>query len=297
MVDVERLLRDFRVNYATSGPDVSQGWIGVRCPWCNDHGQHLGICLDNNAVSCWKCGAHKFTQTVAKLIKVSDQEAWDICKHYGGIRSASIDKRKKARAAFLDLPDAPWSKRAQEYLASRFVTEELIMTYDLRYGGPVGFWAHRIIIPVYVNGVLVSATGRTIHDAVEPRYLNNPIEKSVIDMKHTFLGLDLLPNKKKAVVVEGPFDAIKGGPGFISGFGATLTKQQLLQLSDMEHVTIMFDADDTGRRKADLYAETLASIGIEVDIMTLASDNGYKDLGAMPVEEIISVRKALGLEV
>jgi len=41
--DVEQFLYDYSVSYTTSGKNVSQGWIGVQCPFCDDHSSHGGF--------------------------------------------------------------------------------------------------------------------------------------------------------------------------------------------------------------------------------------------------------------
>ena len=46
MIDVPRLFADFRVD---SNPKVNPGWLNVRCPFCGDTGQHLGVREDGES--------------------------------------------------------------------------------------------------------------------------------------------------------------------------------------------------------------------------------------------------------
>ncbi len=294
MIDVERFLSDHRIPYATSGSNVSRGWIGLNCCYCSDNSGHLGIHLNTGAVSCWKCGKHRLLPTLARLSGMPESDTLVLMKRYEtGIQRHHVDERK-ASAQVVTLPAFNWTGRATDYLLDRHIQPFHIKEYGLQYGGNVGEWAFRIIIPVVSGGQVVSATGRTICKTVEPRYYNLPIERSVVDIKHTFLGMDKCLKRDHVVLVEGPFDAIKGGPGVISGFGSSLKRQQLLMLTRFKKVTLLFDSDATGRRKARILAEQLQRLGIDTETVFL--DDGGKDLGDLTHSEVCNVRAELGLE-
>lgn len=166
-----------------------------------------------------------------------------------------------------------------------------ITTYDLRGGGIVGDWAYRIVIPVYYNNYIVSATARTIAEEVRPKYKSLSNSLSVIDLKHVFLGLDLVKGSSVAVV-EGPLDAIRGGPGFIAAFGATLSEEQLLLLKEFDTIYFVRDSDEAGEQFVDEAYKLSAICTSNIEVVQL---EGAKDVGAMKDDEIAGVRKELRL--
>ena len=206
-----------------------------------------------------------------------------------GLHRQSYEEFKGSSKEII-LPKRLFTSKEREYLDSRGFTDKHVQYADIRGGGITGEWAFRIVIPLVIQRRIVGATGRAIVPGMEPRYRNLPKQDQIIEMKSTFLGLDNAGSTP--VVVEGPFDAIKGGPGFISGFGASLTSKQLLVLSRFKKVYFLFDNDSVGRAKSLQWAAEVSMIGVDTEI--LARDNGTKDLGGSPESLIKEIRSELG---
>lgn len=290
--------KEFNIPFTTDSPNVSQGWVGLKCPFCGDHSDHLGFNLSVGAFSCWRCGNKHTVDTIARLLAVPKQDATRIYAQHlvrNTLHNPDTGKpRRKANASQIILPTNDFTKLELAYLKKRNLLS-VKDHYDLRSGGIVGDWAFRIVIPIKLNGVIVSATGRYIVDKEGIlRYKTLPIEAEVIHHKHTFLGLDDISDSQTCILVEGPIDAMRGGKGFLSGFGMMLTQEQIALLSKMRYLAIMFDNEDQAYRQACKYAEQIAVIGsTEVEVIRL---NGpYKDLGEMDDDAIADVRKELGL--
>lgn len=64
--DVLSYLDDMGIEYSTGGDNVSSGWVGIQCPFCSDHKNHLGINLNHKNFSCWICNERG---DVVKLIQ------------------------------------------------------------------------------------------------------------------------------------------------------------------------------------------------------------------------------------
>lgn len=96
-----------------------------------------------------------------------------------------------------------------------------------------------------------------------------------------------------AVVVEGPVDALKGGDGFIASFGVDLTDEQLCVLLRYEKVIFLRDNDAGGNKTVEM-AYKLSSLGHD-DVELVAAGTEYKDIGEMPDDAILDLRKGLGL--
>lgn len=288
--------RDYNIRYTTTGTNVSEGWVGLKCPFCGDHSDHMGLLLSVGAFSCWRCGKKGTVATISRLLGVPKSDATRIYAEYlvNRLVHSSFDRsRKKASATQVILPGSDFTKLELKYLKERMLLSRAEQ-YNLRSGGISGDWAFRIVIPIKLNGMIISATGRYIIDEEGVlRYKTLSHEHEVVHHKHTFLAIDDVPSDT-IVVLEGPIDAMRGGPGFVSGFGITLMEEQIAILSRYSHVIFMFDNEDQAQKQAHRYAEDLAMIS-KADIEVIRLDGPYKDLGEMPEDAIADVRKELGI--
>jgi hypothetical protein len=286
-----QFLKDFHIRYSVSGPNVSQGWIGTSCPFCRDHSDHLGIHLQTSAMSCWRCGRHSNVEYVTIVLGIPRSEAKSIYSRY----LTKVLHHNNANvtvqyASYVALPDPVFTNIEELYLDKRMLTSYHKKTYDLRGGGIIGEWAFRIVIPICYNEMIVSATGRNIFD-VKPKYYSLDPSKSIMNLKHLFLGMDLIP-KETVIVVEGPIDAIRGGPGFVASFGSNLSDEQLLLLREYDTIYFIRDSDRAGDNFVK-EAYNLSSICTKsIEVIKL---EGYKDVGEMPEDEIVDLRKELML--
>lgn len=286
--------KDYQINYTTQSKNLSSGWVGLRCPFCRDSADHLGFSTQSGAFSCWKCGPHRMYETLSALLGCAEDEIKSLTRPYwrdGGLAFRRQDR--KLSKVGIQLPKEEFSKAATKFLTKRGITQEMVDFYDLRYGGISGDWAYRIIIPIYFKNKIVSATGRAISSEMEIRYKTLPYEKQVVDLKTIFFGLDDVPGDT-VVVVEGPLDAIRGGPGFIASFGSKFKDDQIALLSKFRRVYFLLDNDEAGREAARKYSHELSIMGVDVENITLEN---YKDIGECPDEVIEEIRKELGYEV
>jgi DNA primase len=286
-----QFFKDFHIRYTTHSPNVSHGWAGTPCPFCNDRSDHLGLHIQTGAMNCWKCGKHSALDYVKAVLKVPAGEAKSLYTRYL-TRSLKRESEVKTKVSSIQLPPPNVFTYAEtNYMKARSITPSHITTYDLRGGGIVGDWAYRIVIPVYYNNYVISATARSIVDGVRPKYKSLSNSLSIIDLKHVFLGLDLVEGKTVAVV-EGPLDAIRGGPGFISSFGASLSEEQLLLLREFDTIYFVRDSDEAGEQFVEEAYKLSAICTRNIEVVQL---EGAKDVGAMKDDAILELRKELGL--
>src|SRR5574344_1316716 len=158
-----------------------------------------------------------------------------------------------------------------------------------------------IIIPLVLNGKIVSWTARTILSKQQqqklkiPRYKNLSIEQSVYPPKDLFYNLDNC-KKKTAVLTEGAFDVIRMGDGFFCSFGTELTQSQISMIKErFTKIFIMFDNEEEAQAKARKFGLQIASIGVEVEIVDDYSDFNKNDGGELNEQEVSIIRKELGL--
>src|SRR4026208_815391 len=69
MNTITEVLDELGIDHAGSGDSKhvsQQGWLGLRCPYCdNGRGNYgLGINLRTLGCSCWACGSHQLWQVL-----------------------------------------------------------------------------------------------------------------------------------------------------------------------------------------------------------------------------------------
>ena len=164
-----------------------------------------------------------------------------------------------------------------------------------------GKWKYRIIIPLIINGKIVSWTGRSILSPAKqkelniPRYKNLSIEDSVIDPKSILYNLDNC-KKEIGVLTEGAFDVMRMGDDFFCSFGTELTQSQIGMIKDrFKKVFIMFDNEKEAQEKARKFGLQISSIGVEVELVDAYGDFGKNDGGELNEKEVEIIRAELGL--
>ena len=205
-----------------------------------------------------------------------------------------LNDKEKLNKDKIELPNYPLSTQEKRYLIDRhFDPEYLIRDFNIQGGGWAGKWKNRIIIPIYLGGKLITWTSRTIIKDREPRYKNLENHLSVIDPKKIFFNLDNCYGKSVALL-EGPFDVLRFGDNGICGFGITLTKTQVLYLSErFSKIFILFDSEQQAQKKAREYGLLLQGQGVDTYLVDAFSDFNCKDAGEMSPYNIKQLKAEL----
>jgi hypothetical protein len=124
-------------------------------------------------------------------------------------RAASLEFKPE----FRDITDHGIRSKFYDYLEGRLFEpaslQKLIDRYQLKCA-LVGDYANRIIIPIYLEGKLVSWTARSIYPNATLRYRNLPKEESVVDLTTTVYNYDHASQGGRVLFVhEGPVDTFK----------------------------------------------------------------------------------------
>lgn len=260
--------QDNKIEYATSGNNVSAGWIGTKCPFCgaNDPSQHMGVRLNGPGWACWRDASHKGSKPhklISALLGVSGAQAAVIADTYSradpdtfnalqattGARQAPLNAMLPAE--FTGIHKGTLTHKFWAYLEARgFDPEDVIQRYNLM-ACLSGRWSSRLIIPVYGSEYeLIGWQGRAILPSlISPRYLTSSPE-----VKQTLYNLQNLKGGDVLYLCEGPFDALKiDAYGYkhrinaTCSFGVTMTPQQLYQASQLrklyKRVILLLDND------------------------------------------------------
>lgn len=308
MYDFIKLFKDYKIDYTTKS---NRGWINVECVYCtsSSHSKHLGFNLADGHCTCWKCGGHQATPTLARLLAIPSGEVNQVLAQYESRNYVLNHLNKRIpQAKHLELPTDTFTPAERKYLLSRnFSPRYLHEKYGVVGGGISGDWKYRIIIPLIINGKIVSWTGRTILSKKKadelkiPRYKNLSIEESCVNPKTSLFNLDN-SLRKEVIITEGCFDVMRfGGLNFnkndniICSFGTTMTEEQLKVIADRyEKVFMMFDNEPEAQEKARKYGLQLSSMGLSVEVVDFYSDFGVNDLGDCSDEQVNIIKKELG---
>ena len=298
MFDMIRFCQDYGIDYALSGKQISKGWIGLQDVFnkSNDLEYHLGYRINNTIpiVYSWVEGSHSIK--IWLDIISPDTDFNKIMQEYGDelsyINRLNIETTHVAKLD-LDFPDLP--KAALNYIENRgFNSQKVVDQFNLRWGGVVGDFAYRIIIPIYdKNGTLISYQGRFIgKDKGIPRYKNLAKEKSVVDPK------SVLFNENKVVgdtvfCVEGFFNLLRYGQNAVASLGTSFTESQVQALSKYKRCVILFDSEYAAQKKAKKLGVRVSSMGgAKVEVIDL--ELGERDIAECTDEEIKEFRKQIG---
>ena len=232
MLNIKNIFSQYNIEYAESGKNISKGWIGINCPFCEeDEGFHLGINEKSRFWSCWKNSKHRgkgYYNLFKKLLKCSEQQLRLLCEdkklliedEFNSIKDKLNIKtdRKENKVEllnflpeFMEIKNSGITKRFWDYLVERgFDNPDIIISkYNLKCC-LVGEYKFRIIIPIYKDGKLVTWTSRSLYKNAKLRYLTHPIKDSVLNIKDTLFNYDYINNGGEVLfITEGPFDAIK----------------------------------------------------------------------------------------
>ena len=286
MFDVINYLRDRRVDF--EGPDHG-GWVNIQCPFCrsaqtgsNPDKKYLGYNLPKDFLNCWRCGPHSIEDYIMAVEQVEYHIACQRASEYNNDLawvSAPAQKQAQGLSGSLDWPAGtlPMQDVHRQYLASRdFDPDFLEVRYELMGTVNAGAYAGRVMIPIFVNGVMVSYQGRTIIKGVEPRYKACRRELELIDHRELLYDLDNA-HGDAVMVVEGVTDAWRLGDGAVATFGTSLsrTSPQIMLLQRFRKVFVVFDAEPKAQAKAKWLRDQLSALGLEAtNVQFKAGDPG-----------------------
>lgn len=291
-MDVEALLRDRNVDFKRAGEHehVGKGWLGTDCPWCSPGWQHyrLGWNIRTGGLSCWACGKVPKLKTVAAVLNLSEGKAYALLKGVRGDWRPEKDA-PDGRGKLVLPPDVgPLASAHEKYLRGRgFDPAVIAALWGVQgVGRAGGRYAWRLFIPVVSGGKTVSWTTRSISDKHDQRYLAAGPEQEVLNHRHLLYGEDLCGHT--VVLVEGPTDAWRVGPGACATFGTGLSARQIRRMARFACRVVLFDSDGPGRKRAAELADMLAPLPGATFNVRLESG---KDPGSADEDELCALRK------
>jgi len=301
-------LEDRGIPYASRGKNVSSGWVGVQCPFCEDESSHCGLNVETGTgFNCWRCGAKgHITFYITRLSKCSPKQAQQIFLDYGGgvkesTTHTSVGRSFKTDNLSFNFPSKDLSKTFPseyvDYLLKRdFNPEQLIRDYDLYAGPNYGPMKFRIVAPCIEGGKPVSYTGLSIIRNKEvPKYKHCPNEKSVIPIKKCLYNIDSV--KDICLIVEGITDVWRLGQGAIATFGIEFSIDQVAEIirKGVLKAVIFFDAEPRAQERAEKLAGYLSHYIHRVENFCL--EKAGSDPAELSENEVVEIRREVFYEV
>jgi hypothetical protein len=288
---VIELLDELHIEHKSFGesPHVTSGWVGLHCCWCpnGSAAYGLGIHLNSLRVSCWACGSHSLGDVLATI---TGQPWFPTVKGWIarlGRSGAILAPSKPVHVGKYTPPVGvePLGPAHRKYLVKRgFDPDEIAKVWGVGGIGLALKLQFRLFIPVLVNDKPVSWTTRAIGDAAV-RYVSAKPEHESVSLKQTLYGSDKA--KQSCVVVEGPVDVWRIGPGAVALYGLSYTPAQVALIAKYPVRAICFDSEPTAQRRARKLAADLAIWPGVTYVVQLSG----KDAAEAPAEEISELRR------
>ena len=284
-MNIIQLYKDFNVPFATEGhKHCREGWVNTTCPFCTGNpGMHLGYNMADNYYVCWRCGWKATNKAIALLIHVSEKEAKEIARKYGGkshVKSA-VTVRVGQKKFRLPPSTAPMNDRHKRYLTKRKFDPEVIeKIWDVQGTGPISLmdgisFSHRLVIPIYWENRIVSFQTRDITAKHSLRYITCPEQREIVKHKHIFYQAIPTKDSDACICVEGVTDAWRFGYGAIATFGIKYTKYQVREISKrFKKVFVVFDDDPQAIKQSEKLTAELILRGVDAYSVKIQGDPG-----------------------
>lgn len=243
------LLLEHRIPFAPAGHHhITPGRIQVDCPLCspNQRRWRLGIHESGRYLHCWSCGRVPAANTLAELLNIPIGDVIRVLDAIIPQKRPETQSRGK-----LTLPDGLCNLKGvhKDYLQARgFNPDEIASLWGVQGIGIASRLTWRLFIPIQLGKKTVSWTTRALTDKSSAKYVSAKPEEESVSLKSVLYGEDMLQHA--AIIVEGPADAWRVGPGAVATLGATFTTAQIVRLIKYPIRVVCYDNDTTGRKKA-----------------------------------------------
>lgn len=240
----------------------------MTCPFCDDPSEHLGYHLGKDYYRCWRCGWHSVLDVFIKLLNMGQGEVYSILKQYGGEHAPYAPPPSKVGEKPFQFPigTGPLRESHRKYLERRnFDPDKLIQEWGLMGTGVVGVldeddYKHRIIVPIYWQGVLVSFQSRALSKKDERRYKACPKPREMIHHKDIVYWRG---RRNVGICVEGVTDVWRLGKDAFAVFGIGYTATQVQCIaSTFKSVIILFDQEPQAQEQARRLTKELSFRGV-----------------------------------
>ena len=281
-MNFQEILDEHGVEYKTEGRHTRPGWTQYDCPHCQGV-LYAGFNTFGGYAFCWRCGKLNLPKTLSLLIGKPYSEC---LKLLANVDLAPEPLEYTRTGLVIPKGVGPLLPIHTRYLKSRdFDPDELQALWGIKGIGLSTKLPWRLWIPFEYKHKVVSWTTRSVSNDVTTRYVSaSPSEESMNHKKLVF-GMDWV--KHSTIIVEGPFDAFRIGPGATATLGVGFSRSQVVKFARVPSRTIIFDAENKAQERASRLCEALEgypgqTYRIEIDA---------KDPGSLSKRDVQILRK------
>jgi len=249
--DAIRYLEDQGITIWKEGDNVSDGWIGIKCVFCDDHFNHLGINLNKKNYSCYICNE---TGDAIDLVKAIEDASFSVAKRrLEQYQEGIVLKQRKRRRNrhfksllpenFQPIERGKETPLVKQYMKRRGFDLSICQQYKLGYVAS-GRYKLRLIAPVFLDHEVVSFQAADMTGKASVPYLDCPEDRAIIPNKHLLYGIDDIGDQ--IILVEGITDKWRVGRDAVAIFTKNMTAEQyqlLVQKGKGKVLKILLDSD------------------------------------------------------
>lgn len=280
-----KFLDDYHIDYELN----NRGYAEIICPFCTGTKRKGGF-HPYKGYNCWKCGFSGTQEVVRALTGIEWYQIEKDYRYEDHYMPKEQEKPSPTPNTELILPYGAGEllTKHRNYLLSRnYDPDYIISKYKIKATNHLGEYAFRIVIPIYYQHRLVSYTCRDWTGNQDLRYMSCKIEDEVIHHKHILYNMDNCFGEH-GVVVEGSTDVWRLGDGSMATMGTGFTQQQVVLLAKtFKSITLIYDAEEEAKVRANTLGNTLAGVGLGVDMILLKEG----DPGNLPQDEAYSIMR------
>jgi len=228
------------------------------------------------AAAVWDCSVTEAGRRLSSILKEQDSKLPEIFAITLKEQNKLSPRLKWPLGCTFPGKIESWYKPALKYLYNRGVTNEQILKYELGYSIR-GRLKHRIIVPIYTCGRLVTYVAR-IYLPGEPRYKMAKSDEPGVDSKVAIFGEKFFDTKINIVTIaEGSFSMLAldraGAPNPCAILGSNLTPEKSMILSQFDNIIIASDPDAAG----DKLANEIQTMGRNKKVLRLQLEKSPDD--------------------
>lgn len=265
-----------------------EGWIQLDCGMCSRGQQkwRLGYNVQYGYLSCWSCGYLPLHGTLADILDISLPKTR---KLLDALEREYVKETREKRGRLV-LPHGlrDYTDAHRHYLDKRgYDPDELARLWGVRAIANESELAWRLFLPIHYRGEVISWTTRSLMTG-GARYINAKPEQEILSPKKILFGEDFV-RSDSIIIVEGPFDVYKIGPGAVAVMGLSYTREQVLKIAQYKKRIVCFDNDKAAQARAKKLCRQIEVFPGETYRVQLDA----KDAGESTRKEIRELRRML----
>lgn len=295
--DITSYLKTKGITVHTAGKNVQEGWIGIKCLWCGDQSNHLGINLHSKIMKCWKCKVTgPATRIVQKLEHCSSDEAEDIAERFF---EYYIQEKKDEWKCSIK-PEEVIPKYASEnplQIHVDYLKHRNFDPFEIKRKYKILFTDHhaernmkwRILIPIIMDRQIIGWTARDVTGKAELRYKSSDLDKYLVNPDTILYNFDTVYHT--AFIVEGPTDVWRLGEGSCAPLGTEFNNYHVnaFIMRGIQRAFLIFDPEPEAQKLAHKMAAMLEVVIPQVEIITLEKG----DPGDLSPKEALQLKEEL----